>query len=132
MIDNYILSVFRSLENAIRCEVYNIGITSGGSDLVLTTPITVKIPVPSGYNTETSYVYYYNNVTGKLEIVDATIINGYFVFETTRTGTYGIVEFEEAEKISFFERIFNAILDFLMKIIDFFTKIIESLSNLLA
>ena len=54
--------------------------------------ITVKIPLPEGYNPAKTYVYHVDISTGKVEKIPAVYEDGYMVFETTHFSYYALIE----------------------------------------
>ena len=57
--------------------------------------VTVRIPVPVGYNAEKCKVYHIDPETGKLTDMNARVENGYFVFTTDHFSIYSVVELHE-------------------------------------
>lgn len=72
--------------------VYDIGITVDGAETQPQSSVTVKLPLPEGYDADSSYVYEINTENGTVEKIDAVYNNGYMIFETTNLGSYVIFE----------------------------------------
>ena len=90
--DSTALDVIDTNLDASQSFIYDITMTVDG---VVTQPngtVKVKIPLPSGYDPNRSFVYHVNTETGTVEKMPATYENGYMVFETTHFSYYAVVE----------------------------------------
>lgn len=72
--------------------VYDIAITVDGSETSPKNSVTVKLPLPEGYDSNRSCVYEINTESGTIKDIDAEYRDGYFVFETDSLGSYVIFE----------------------------------------
>ena len=53
--------------------------------------VTVRIPLPDGYDYTRTFVYHVDTVTGNLEKMQAKYVDGYLVFETTHFSYYAVI-----------------------------------------
>lgn len=72
--------------------VYDVSITVDGSEAPVEGKVTVRLPLPEGYNPSNSSVHEINTENGTVEKIDAEYKDGCFVFETTVLGSYVIFE----------------------------------------
>ncbi len=72
--------------------VYDLAITVNGSEAQPESKVTVRLPLPEGYDADRSSVYEINTADGTVKEIDAEYKDGYFVFETTVLGSYVIFE----------------------------------------
>ena len=72
--------------------IYDITMTVNGVETQPTGKVTIRMPLPEGYDPNRSFVYYVNTETGTVEKMPATYENGNMVFETTHFSYYAIVE----------------------------------------
>ncbi len=72
--------------------VYDLAITVNGSEAQPESKVTVKLPLPEGYDAGRSSVYEINTADGTVKEIDAEYKDGYFIFETTVLGSYVIFE----------------------------------------
>ena len=72
--------------------IYDITMTVDGVVTQPTGTVTVRIPLPEGYDPNRSFVYHVNTETGIVEKMPATYEDGYMVFETTHFSYYAIIE----------------------------------------
>lgn len=72
--------------------VYDLAITVDGAEAQPQGTVTVKLPLPEGYDASSSYVYEINTESGAAEKIDAEYKDGYFIFEATTLGSYVIFE----------------------------------------
>ena len=77
-----------SAENVI----FDIKMLVNGMESQPSGKVTVKIPLPGGYEPNKSYVYHIDTSTGKIEKMDAHYENGFVIFETTHFSYYAVVE----------------------------------------
>ncbi len=78
--------------NASQKFIYDITMTVDGETVQPTGTVTVRIPLPAGYDPNRSFVYHIDTTTGKVEKMSATYEDGYLVFETTHFSYYAVVE----------------------------------------
>ncbi len=84
--------ILSSIGNVANSKFYDISVLLDGEPVQPSEPITVKIPIPEGFNPETTCVYYINPETGETENMNAYFEDGYLVFEVTHFSLYGAVE----------------------------------------
>ncbi|MBR3818603.1 MAG: leucine-rich repeat domain-containing protein [Clostridia bacterium] len=87
-----VTSLVEEVSGSSEMQVHSIAMTVDG---VVTQPeeaVTLRIPVPEGFDAEKSSVYSVNLETGKVEEIAAEYENGYFVFEATEMNYYAVVE----------------------------------------
>lgn len=72
--------------------VYDLAITVNGTETQPQSTVTVKLPLPDGYDADSSFVYEINTENGTVEKIDAVYSDGYMIFETTVLGSYVIFE----------------------------------------
>ena len=90
--DGTAFDVVDTLINASQTFIYDITMTVDGEETQPNGSVTIKIPLPSGYDSNRSFVYYVNTETGTVEKMPATYENGYMVFETTHFSYYAVIE----------------------------------------
>ncbi len=82
--------------DATQSFIYDIKMTVNGYETQPQGAVTVRIPLPEGYDANRSFIYHVNTETGKVEKMNASVetINGkkYLVFETTHFSYYAVVE----------------------------------------
>lgn len=81
-------------------KIYDIKMLVDGEVTQPNGKITVKIPLPAGYNPKFSYVYYVNTETGAVEKMNATYEDGYMVFETDHFSYYAIIAEPDTDNCS--------------------------------
>ena len=91
-LDDTALNLVDTKTNASNCKIFDITMTLDGIKTQPNGTVTVRIPLPDGFNPETSYVMYINTATGTVEKMPATYEDGYMVFETTHFSYYAIIE----------------------------------------
>lgn len=90
--DGAAFNLIDSQTNASQSFVYDIKMTVNGVEVQPKGKVTMRIPLPSGYNPETTYVYYVNTNAGKVEKMNSSYENGYMVFETDHFSYYALVD----------------------------------------
>lgn len=135
---NKIFTILDGKINAEKISAWDITLTVNGVETQPDGEVTVKIPVPAGYNPEKCKIYHIDPATGKLTDMNAVVENGYFVFNTDHFSIYSIVELHEhsfgnndAECNCGFDRTENCscnchksgFMGFIWKIINFFQKL---------
>lgn len=85
--------------NSTQKYIYDITMTVNGVATQPNGKVTVKIPLPSGYDHTRTFVYHVDSNTGKLEPMYAEYKDGYLVFETTHFSYYALVEVLDVELI---------------------------------
>ena len=82
--------------------IYDIKMMVDGIETQPKGTVTVKIPLPSGYDPNRTYVYYINTQTGMVENMKADYVNGYLVFQTNHFSYYAVVETENTYTEQFY------------------------------
>ena len=77
--------------NSDKNAVFDITMVKDGAAVQPNGKVTVRIPVPSGFDPAKCMVYHVNTETGKLEKMNARYENGFMVFETDHFSYYAIV-----------------------------------------
>ena len=86
--------------SALTPKVYDIKLKVNGSETQPTGKVTVKIPLPAGYNPDCTFVYYINIETLEREQLEATYEDGYMVFETDHFSYYGLITVPDTDNCS--------------------------------
>lgn len=79
-----------SKKNSLKT-MFDIVTLVNGSKVQPNGAVTVKLPLPTGYNPDTTNVYYVTE-SGTVEKLDSKVENGYIIFETTHFSYYAIVD----------------------------------------
>ncbi len=90
--DSTVFAVIDTSLNASQRLVYDIIMTVDGVETQPNGSVTIRIPLPEGYDPNRSFVYYVDTVTGLAEKMLTKYENGYLVFETTHFSFYAVVE----------------------------------------
>ncbi len=90
--DGIAFDVIDTSLNASQKFIYDITMTVDSEAVQPNGTVTVRIPLPEGYDPTRSFVYHIDTETGKVEKMPATYENGYLVFETTHFSYYAVVE----------------------------------------
>ncbi len=90
-----IFTILDSNLNFDKVTAWDIVLTVDGVETQPEGKVTVRIPVPVGYNAEKCKVYHIDPETGKLTDMNARVENGYFVFTTDHFSIYSVVELHE-------------------------------------
>ncbi|MBR5562464.1 MAG: leucine-rich repeat protein [Clostridia bacterium] len=72
--------------------LYDITMNLNGRNVQPAEPVTVRLPVPEGFNPSRSVIFHIDTVTCRVERMDARVEDGYLVFETDHFSYYAIVE----------------------------------------
>lgn len=85
--------IVSNMEGSRQSCIYDITPVSAesGEAVQPNAPVTVRIPLPEGYDTAHSYVYHVNE-DGTLEDMNARYEDGCLVFETSHFSVYAVVE----------------------------------------
>ena len=79
-----------------RNEIYDITMTLDNVKIQPNGSVTVKLPLPEGYDPDRTYVYYIGSQDGgRVKNMRAEYIDGYLVFNTTHFSYYAVVELNE-------------------------------------
>lgn len=77
---------------ASKNKVFDIKLLVNGETVQPNGKVTVKIPVPEGYNPNSCFVYYINTEKGTVENISSRYENGYIIFETDHFSFYAVVD----------------------------------------
>lgn len=72
-------------------KAYDISLVADGEKVQPNGYVTVKLPIPEGFNAETTVVYYVDDSGNKTKL-ESTTENGYIVFETNHFSEYVLVD----------------------------------------
>ena len=76
-----------------RFDAWNIKTYINGEEAQPNAPVTVRIPLPKGYDPNNISIYHINSLTGQAErINDVRVENGYIVFTATSFSVYIVVD----------------------------------------
>ena len=75
---------------------YDISLEAGGEKIQPKGYVTVKLPIPEGFNADSTVVYYVDDSGNKTKL-ESTTENGYVIFETDHFSEYVLVD--ESSKI---------------------------------
>lgn len=95
--DGTAFDVIDTNTNSTQKFIYDITMTVNGVEVQPNGKVTVRIPLPAGYDPERTFVYHVNTETSELEKMSATYADGYMVFETTHFSYYALVEVLDVE-----------------------------------
>ncbi len=98
--DGKSFQIVDTIENVSNTKIFDIKTTINGVEVQPATSLTVRIPIPAGYDPSHTFIYHINTETGKVENMKAKYENGYLVFETTHFSYYSIVEIKVKELVS--------------------------------
>ncbi len=87
--------------------------------------ITVKIPVPAGFNPNLCFVHYLNTDNGTVEQLPTDHVNGYIIFETDHFSYYAVVEMPDIDNCCCKCHSTNFIIRLIWKITLFFNRILR-------
>ena len=90
--DGTAFDIIDTATNSTQKFIYDITMTVDGVETQPKGKVTVKIPLPAGYDPTRTFVYHVNSTTGKLEFMKAEFVDGFMVFETTHFSYYALVE----------------------------------------
>ncbi len=82
------------IDNISKRKVYDIKTLVNGEITQPNGAVTVKIPLPTGYDPDCTVVYHIDDETGELTNMNARYENGYLVFETTHFSVYVVAEID--------------------------------------
>lgn len=72
--------------------IFDITTVKDGQKVQPSGKVKVRIPLPDGYGTKGVYIVYIDPTSGKLEKLNATIVDGYIEFVTDHFSYYAVVE----------------------------------------
>ena len=104
--------------------LYDIITTVDGVKIQPTGAVLVRIPLPEGYSTERTVVYYVANDGSGIEKIDSYYADGYICFETDHFSHYAIVdETSTRPTCSHFCHSENPFISFIYRIVCFFWRL---------
>ena len=121
--DGESFQIVGTIEGQEQSKIYDVTTKVDGKETQPGATVTVKIPLPEGYDPARTYVYHVNSETGKVENMNARYEDGFLVFETDHFSTYAVVQIKAQKKDSFFKKILNVILAPFRAIINLFKKL---------
>ena len=121
--DGESFQIVGTIEGQEQSKIYDVTTKVDGKEAQPGATVTVKIPLPEGYDPARTYVYHVNSETGKVENMNARYEDGFLVFETDHFSTYAVVQIKAQKKDSFFKKILNIILAPFRAIINLFKKL---------
>ena len=77
-------------------KAYDISLEADGKKVQPNGKVTVKLPIPEGYNADTIAVYYISD-SGEKVLLESKVENGFVIFETDHFSVYAVVD--ESSKI---------------------------------
>ncbi len=89
-----------SLENVSNSVVFDITTKVNGEETQPSQALTVKIPLPAGYDPNFTFVYHINSETAEVEKMESRYENGYLIFEATHFSYYSVVEIKAPTVVS--------------------------------
>ena len=95
--DGEAFDVIDTTLNSTQKFIYDITMTVNGVATQPNGKVTVRIPLPEGYDPTRTFVYHINSNTGTVEPMYAEYSDGYMVFETTHFSYYALVEVLDVE-----------------------------------
>ena len=98
--DGTAFNILDTKTNAVQKKIYDIKMFVDGQESQPNGKITVRIPLPEGYNSGSSFVYYVNTVTGDIEKMNAEYKDGYMIFETDHFSYYAVIVEPDIENCS--------------------------------
>ena len=118
-------NVVSTIDGAAQNKVYDITTKVDGEPAQPGKAVTVRIPLPEGYDPDRTYVYHVNSETGEVENMNARYEDGCLVFETDHFSVYAVVEMEEERSF------FGKVVDVLLGIVSLPVKLIVGLFKLI-
>ena len=118
-------NVVSTIDGAAQNKVYDITTKVDGEPAQPGKAVTVRIPLPEGYDPDRTYVYHVNSETGEVENMNARYEDGCLVFETDHFSVYAVVEMEEERSF------FGKVIDVLLGIVSLPVKLIVGLFKLI-
>lgn len=118
-------NVVSTIDGAAQNKVYDITTKVDGEPSQPGKAVTVRIPLPEGYDPDRTYVYHVNSETGEVENMNVRYEDGCLVFETDHFSVYAVVEMEEERSF------FGKVIDVLLGIVSLPVKLIVGLFKLI-
>ncbi len=94
--DGGAFNVVNTQTGSAKTQIYDITMTVDGKETQPEGKVTVRIPLPEGYNPNRSFVYHIDTKTGKAVKMNTRYENGYLVFETDHFSYYAVVDESQA------------------------------------
>ena len=121
--DGESFQIVGTIEGQEQSKIYDVTTKVDGKETQPGATVTVKIPLPEGYDPARTYVYHVNSETGKVENMNARYEDGFLVFETDHFSTYAVVQIKAQKKDSIFKKILNVVTAPFRAIINLFKKL---------
>lgn len=121
--DGESFQIIEAIDGNEQSRVYDVTTKIDGKPTQPNVPVTVRIPLPEGYDASCTYVYHVNSETGEVENMNARYDGGCLVFETNHFSVYAVVEMKASQNDSVFKKILNVLLTPFKLIINLFKAI---------
>ena len=90
--DGKAFEIISASVGSTKATVFDISMTLDDTAIQPNGKITVKIPLPEGYDADLCVIYYLNTDNGTIEEFETKYVDGYLVFETDHFSYYAVVE----------------------------------------
>ena len=90
--DGKAFEIINASVGSTKATVFDISMTLNDTAIQPNGKITVKIPLPEGYDAALCVIYYLNTENGTIEAFETKYEDGYLVFETDHFSYYAVVE----------------------------------------
>ena len=94
--DGSAINIVNTQTGSATTMIFDITMTVDGKETQPNGKVTVRIPLPEGYNPNRSFVYHVSTETGKAVKMNSRHENGYLVFETDHFSYYAVVDETES------------------------------------
>ena len=94
--DGGAFNIVSTQTGSAKSQIFDITMTVDGKETQPEGKVTVRIPLPEGYNPNRSFVYHVDSKTGKVEKINSRYENGCLVFETDHFSYYAVVDESQA------------------------------------
>ena len=121
--DGESFQIVSAIDGQEQSKIYDVTTKVNGKETQPGSTVTVRIPLPEGYDPARTYVYHVNSETGEVENMNARYEDGCLVFETDHFSAYAVVQIKAPKKDSIFKKILNVILAPFRAIINLFKKL---------
>ncbi|MBR5562547.1 MAG: leucine-rich repeat protein [Clostridia bacterium] len=90
--DGGAFNIVNTQTGSAKSQIFDITMTVDGKETQPESKVTIRIPLPEGYDPNRSFVYHVDSKTGKVEKMNSRYENGYLVFETDHFSYYAVVD----------------------------------------
>lgn len=90
--DEIAIQILNLKTGAVSEQIFNITMTLDGVEIQPNGYITIRIPVPEGFDKNYIHIYYINSQTEEAEKLDSRIEGDYIVFETNHFSYYAVAQ----------------------------------------